>query len=116
MRRRVRAFFRSRSPGSATPGVYQATTLESALILWQTPFTEGGPATERLSASSQATDPRGRERSTMKAARFSRFGGPEVLEIVDLPEPHPKPGEVRIAVRAAGVNLSDCRKRQGEMD
>lgn len=25
----------------------------------------------------------------MKAARFSRFGGPEVLEIVDLPEPHP---------------------------
>jgi NADPH:quinone reductase-like Zn-dependent oxidoreductase len=52
----------------------------------------------------------------MKAARFSRFGGPEVLEIVDLPDPHPGPGEVRIAVRAAGVNASDWRKRQGLMD
>jgi NADPH:quinone reductase-like Zn-dependent oxidoreductase len=52
----------------------------------------------------------------MKAARFSRFGGPEVLEIVDLPDPHPGPGEVRIAVRAAGVNPSDWKKRQGLMD
>jgi len=51
----------------------------------------------------------------MKAARFSRFGGPEVLEIVDLPDPHPGPGEVRIAVHAAGVNASDWRKRQGLM-
>lgn len=52
----------------------------------------------------------------MKAARFSRFGGPEVLEIVDLPDPHPDPGQVRIAVRAAGVNASDWKKRQGLMD
>jgi NADPH:quinone reductase-like Zn-dependent oxidoreductase len=52
----------------------------------------------------------------MKAARFSRFGGPEVLEIVDLPDPHPGPREVRIAVRAAGVNASDWKKRQGLMD
>jgi NADPH:quinone reductase-like Zn-dependent oxidoreductase len=52
----------------------------------------------------------------MKAARFSRFGGPEVLEIVDLPDPHPGPGRVRIAVRAAGVNASDWKKRQGLMD
>jgi NADPH:quinone reductase-like Zn-dependent oxidoreductase len=52
----------------------------------------------------------------MKAARFSRFGGPEVLEIVDLPDPHPGPGQVRIAVRAAGVNASDWKKRRGLMD
>jgi NADPH:quinone reductase-like Zn-dependent oxidoreductase len=52
----------------------------------------------------------------MKAAQFSRFGGPEVLEIVDLPDPHAGPGEVRIAVRAAGVNASDWKKRQGQMD
>jgi hypothetical protein len=32
----------------------------------------------------------------VKAVRFSRFGGPEVLEIVDLPDPHPGPGQVRI--------------------
>jgi NADPH:quinone reductase-like Zn-dependent oxidoreductase len=52
----------------------------------------------------------------MKAARFSTFGGPEVLEIVDLPDPHPGPGQVRIAVRAAGVNASDWKKRKGLMD
>ena len=52
----------------------------------------------------------------MKAVRYSRFGGPEVLEIVDLPDPHPGPGQVRIAVRAAGVNPSDWKKRKGLMD
>ncbi len=52
----------------------------------------------------------------MKAAQFSRFGGPEVLEIVDLPEPHAGSGEVRIRVRAAGVNASDWKKRLGQMD
>ena len=52
----------------------------------------------------------------MKAARFSQFGGPEVLQIVDLPDPHPGPGQVRIAVRAAGVNPSDWKKRKGLMD
>ncbi len=52
----------------------------------------------------------------MKAVQFSRFGGPEVLEIVDLPDPRPGPGEVRVAVRAAGVNASDWKKRQGLMD
>lgn len=52
----------------------------------------------------------------MKAVRFSQFGGPEVLEIVDLPDPHPGPGQIRIAVRAAGLNPSDWKKRQGLMD
>ena len=52
----------------------------------------------------------------MKAVRFSQFGGPEVLEIVDLPDPHAGPGQVRIAVRAAGVNPSDWKKREGLMD
>jgi NADPH:quinone reductase-like Zn-dependent oxidoreductase len=51
----------------------------------------------------------------LKAARFSQFGGPEVLEIVDLPDPHAGTGQVRIAVRAAGVNPSDWKKRKGLM-
>ena len=51
----------------------------------------------------------------MRAARFSSFGGPEVLEIVDVPEPHPGPGEIRIAVRAAGINPVDWKFRQGMM-
>jgi len=52
----------------------------------------------------------------VKAAQFSRFGGPEVLDIVNLPDPHPGSDEIRIAVRAAGVNASDWKKRQGLMD
>ncbi|MEU3739668.1 NADP-dependent oxidoreductase [Streptomyces sp. NPDC032198] len=36
--------------------------------------------------------------------------------MVDLPAPRPGPGEVRIAVRAAGINPSDWNKRQGLMD
>jgi len=52
----------------------------------------------------------------VKAVCFNQFGGPEVLEIVDLPDPHPGPGQVRIAVRAAGINPSDRKKRQGLMD
>ena len=42
----------------------------------------------------------------MKAVRFDRFGGPEVLRIVELPDPRPGPGEIRIRVRAAGINAS----------
>jgi NADPH2:quinone reductase len=32
----------------------------------------------------------------MRAVTFSRLGGPEVLEVSDLPEPQPGPGEIRI--------------------
>jgi NADPH:quinone reductase-like Zn-dependent oxidoreductase len=49
----------------------------------------------------------------MKAARYSQFGGPEVLEIVDLPDPHAGPGQIRVAVRAASVNPTDLKFRQG---
>lgn len=52
----------------------------------------------------------------MKAVRFDRFGGPEVLRIVELPDPRPGPGEIRIRVRAAGINASDWKKRRGLMD
>lgn len=46
----------------------------------------------------------------MKAVQFSEYGGPEVLQVVDMGEPHASPNQVRIAVRAAGVNLSDLIK------
>ncbi len=51
----------------------------------------------------------------MKAIRFNQFGGPEVLELADVPEPHPGPGQVRIRVRAAGVNPIDWKVREGLM-
>jgi len=46
----------------------------------------------------------------VKAVQFSEYGGPEVLHVVDMGEPHASPNQVRIAVRAAGVNLSDLMK------
>jgi NADPH:quinone reductase-like Zn-dependent oxidoreductase len=49
----------------------------------------------------------------MKAAQFSRYGGPEVLHVVDVPDPHPGPGQVRITVHAAGISGSDWKLRQG---
>ena len=47
----------------------------------------------------------------MKVVGLTKFGGPEVLEIIDLPEPHPGPGEVRVRVHAAAVNPSDIAVR-----
>jgi len=49
----------------------------------------------------------------VKAIQFSRFGGPEVLELVELPDPHPAPGQIRVAVRAVGVNPIDWKLRSG---
>ena len=51
----------------------------------------------------------------MKAVQYAAFGGPEVLELVDVPEPHPGPSQVRIAVRAVGVNPIDWKLRSGAM-
>jgi NADPH:quinone reductase-like Zn-dependent oxidoreductase len=49
----------------------------------------------------------------MKAIQFSEYGGPEVVQVVDINAPHAGPGQVRIAVRAAGVNPSDWKRRAG---
>jgi NADPH:quinone reductase-like Zn-dependent oxidoreductase len=51
----------------------------------------------------------------MKAVCYSQFGGPEVLKIVDLPDPHAGPGQIRVAVHAAGVNPTDWKLRKGLM-
>lgn len=50
----------------------------------------------------------------MKAVQFNEYGGPEVLYVVEIDEPHAGPGQVRIAVRAAGVNPSDWKRRDGQ--
>jgi len=45
--------------------------------------------------------------SAMKAIQVSRFGGPEVLELTELPDPVPRPGQVLLRVTGAGVNYAD---------
>ena len=49
----------------------------------------------------------------MRAIRFARAGGPEVLELVDVPAPEPAAGEVLVAVEHAGVNFIDTYHRTG---
>jgi len=49
----------------------------------------------------------------VKAIQYRKFGGSEVLELVELPDPHPAPGQLRVAVRAVGVNPIDWKLRSG---
>ncbi|KOT82926.1 NADPH:quinone reductase [Streptomyces rimosus subsp. pseudoverticillatus] len=50
----------------------------------------------------------------MKRVSFAEFGGPDVLRLEDAEEPHAGPGQIRIAVRVAGVNPIDWRIREGQ--
>ena len=50
----------------------------------------------------------------MRAIRQYAFGGPEELRYVEMPDPEPAEGQVRIRVRAAGVHLVDTTIRRGE--
>jgi NADPH:quinone reductase-like Zn-dependent oxidoreductase len=49
----------------------------------------------------------------VRAIQFKSFGGPEVLELVELPEPHATANQIRVAVKAVGVNPADWKFRQG---
>lgn len=49
----------------------------------------------------------------MRAVMVVRHGGPEVLDVLDVDEPTPGPGEVRIDVAASGVNFIDIYERTG---
>jgi NADPH:quinone reductase-like Zn-dependent oxidoreductase len=51
----------------------------------------------------------------MRAVIFTEYGEPEVLHVADVEEPHPGPGQVRIAVRAEAVNPVDWKARSGAM-
>ena len=46
----------------------------------------------------------------MRAIQVSRFGGPEVLEVVDVPAPSPRGDQLRVAVATAGINYADTHQ------
>jgi NADPH:quinone reductase len=48
----------------------------------------------------------------MRAVQIEEFGGPEVLQVVDVPEPAPGDGEVLIEVSRAGMNFADTHQRE----
>ncbi|HEV2776678.1 MAG TPA: zinc-binding dehydrogenase [Solirubrobacteraceae bacterium] len=47
----------------------------------------------------------------MRAIQMSEYGGPEVLQLVELPVPEPGPGEVLVRVARAGLNFADTHRR-----
>jgi NADPH:quinone reductase-like Zn-dependent oxidoreductase len=49
----------------------------------------------------------------MKAVRFDRYGGIEVLQIADVPIPEPSHGEVLVKVKAASINPGEAKIREG---
>src|SRR4029450_3300054 len=51
----------------------------------------------------------------MRALQFKAYGGPEVLEWAEAPDPHPGPGQIRIAVRAASVTPIDWKTTSGAL-
>jgi len=51
----------------------------------------------------------------MRALQYTVYGGPEVLEWAEAPDPHAGPGQIRIAVRAASVNPIDWKAFTGAM-
>jgi len=51
----------------------------------------------------------------VRAIQFTRFGGPEVLELVEVAEPHVTAKQIRVAVEAVGVNPVDWKVRRGMM-
>lgn len=52
----------------------------------------------------------------MKAVIITQYGGPEVLQVDDVPQPHTGPGQIRIHVQAAAVNPADTLFRLGDID
>jgi NADPH:quinone reductase len=48
----------------------------------------------------------------MRAVQIDEFGGPEVLQVVDVPKPEPGDGEVLIEVSRAGMNFADTHQRE----
>jgi NADPH:quinone reductase len=50
----------------------------------------------------------------VKAIQVQKLGGPEVLELTDLPMPEPKAGQVRLRVQAVGLNFADILNVNGE--
>ena len=48
----------------------------------------------------------------MRAVQIEEFGGPEVLQVAEVPKPEPGEGQVLIEVSRAGMNFADTHQRE----
>ncbi|MCH9031632.1 MAG: zinc-dependent alcohol dehydrogenase family protein [candidate division Zixibacteria bacterium] len=56
----------------------------------------------------------GDENTILKAVILREFGGPENLQFEDIPNPDPKPGEIRVKIKAIGLNRAEVATRVGK--
>src|SRR3954452_7597938 len=69
------------------------------------------PATAPRTAPTRPSRSRaGHNLTVMRAVQITRFGGPEVLDVVDLPDPEPGDGRSVFEVSAAGINYADTHQ------
>src|SRR5580658_10870119 len=66
-----------------------------------------------LPGSSESLPARFESKPSMKAIQIKQTGGPEVLQLADLPVPQPKPNEAVVKIAASGVNFIDVYQREG---
>jgi len=52
----------------------------------------------------------------MKAVRYEKYGPVDILNVVDVPDPVPGPGQVVVRVQAAGINPGEAKIREGLLD
>lgn len=52
---------------------------------------------------------------TQRVVAFREHGAPSVLEVIEVPEPHAASGQVRVRMRAAGIQPFDCAFRRGDL-
>jgi NADPH2:quinone reductase len=64
-------------------------------------------------AGNESFTARGSSLANMKAIQIKQTGGPEVMELVELPVPQPKSNEAVVKIKAAGVNFIDVYNREG---
>src|ERR1700722_4256885 len=57
--------------------------------------------------------PSGGIQMPMKAIQVERVGGPDVLQVANLPVPKPKPNEAVVKITASGINFIDAYQREG---